>query len=94
MLAARRETHARATADNTVTDNVTHLVWQAKGDTNSVDFPTAEATCNAIGAAGQWRLPKRIELITLLDFSKQQGLYSSLFQRRLPEWSHCLVVVR
>lgn len=57
-------------SDGTVTDNKTQLVWQAKALTGSFAFADAQAACAAIKtSAGPWRLPKRIELVTLLDYS-------------------------
>jgi len=53
---------------NTVRDNVTHLVWQ-RGFTATQTYAQAQNDCATLGAldglAG-WRLPSRIELVSLL----------------------------
>jgi hypothetical protein len=46
-----------------VTDNITGLVWQQSTQT-PVTFEDALGVCHA-----PWRLPKRIELVTLIDYS-------------------------
>ena len=63
--------------DGTVTDNVTGLMWQQNLDSGVFTASEAENYCavtlNAAGGlAGHddWRLPTRIELVSLIDFSK------------------------
>jgi hypothetical protein len=58
--------------DGTVTDNVTKLVWQ-----KAVTSSQAYSWCNAINycatltlAGRTWRLPTRIELLSLVDFTR------------------------
>jgi hypothetical protein len=58
--------------DGTVTDNVTKLVWQ-----KAVSSSQAYSWCNAINycatltlAGRSWRLPTRIELLSLVDFTR------------------------
>ncbi len=58
--------------DGTVTDNVTKLVWQ-----KAVTSSQAYSWCNAINycatltlAGRSWRLPTRIELLSLVDFTR------------------------
>jgi hypothetical protein len=58
--------------DGTVTDNVTNLVWQ-----KAVTPSQAYSWCNAINycatlalAGRSWRLPTRIELLSLVDFTR------------------------
>jgi hypothetical protein len=55
--------------DGTVTDTVTGLMWQ---QLNSTVTPWAQAAsyCQtlALGSYGDWRLPTKIELISILDF--------------------------
>jgi hypothetical protein len=58
--------------DGTVTDNVTHLVWQ-KAVTTSQAFTWCDAInyCATLPLAGRtWRLPTRIELLSLVDFTR------------------------
>jgi hypothetical protein len=64
--------------DGTVTDEVTHLMWQqassasggAKNDGN-LTWDEAKAYCIAsmIGGHHDWRLPSLIELISIVDYS-------------------------
>lgn len=54
-----------------VTDEVTKLRWRQTPEKGGQLMTQAEAlaACAEIAPAGDWRLPKRIELVTLLDFS-------------------------
>ncbi len=51
-----------------VTDTVTNLVWRSTIVPGDFSASEAEAECEKI-ANGPWRAPKRIELVTLLDYS-------------------------
>ncbi len=55
---------------NTVTDQTTGLTWQRNVATPA-DRTTAVAYCDALSLGGQsdWRLPTRIELLSLIDTS-------------------------
>jgi hypothetical protein len=53
--------------DGTVTDNVTGLIWQGTVDPGS--FTQAQAATYCAGLGGAWRLPTRIELVSLVDFT-------------------------
>lgn len=62
---------ALAVAGAEVVDGVTGLVWRRVlegGTATLVPLEIAEATCRSVAPAGQWRVPKRIELVTLLDY--------------------------
>lgn len=64
------------TAD-TVTDKTTGLVWQRQEPTPvSAAFAQAKSYCDALDLAGQqdWRLPTRIELLTILDYGQSAGV--------------------
>jgi hypothetical protein len=53
---------------DTVSDDVTHLVWQLKLSTNNYTEPEAAAYCSALKlTTGSWRLPTKYELQTILD---------------------------
>jgi hypothetical protein len=54
---------------NTVTDTVTKLVWRSTLAAGDPPVTEAEATCRALDD-GLWRAPKRIELVSLLDYSR------------------------
>jgi len=52
-------------------DNVTGLVWRTSVLPSDVTVEAAKSACAALDpASGPWRLPKRIELVTLLDYSR------------------------
>jgi hypothetical protein len=56
-----------ANDDGTVTDDVTGLVWQVAVDTTALMRDDAAARCAAKGDG--WRLPTRLELVSLVDFT-------------------------
>ena len=51
-----------------VTDNVTKLVWRSTIIDGDFKASEAEPQCETL-PNGPWRAPKRIELVTLLDYS-------------------------
>jgi Protein of unknown function (DUF1566) len=53
--------------DGTITDDVTGLVWQATVAEGAVIQDDAVAACAAKGPG--WRLPTRLELVSLVDFT-------------------------
>lgn len=57
--------------DGIVTDKVTGLIWQRTVDTNGFFLADAKAYCANLTLAGftDWRLPTRIELVSLADFT-------------------------
>jgi hypothetical protein len=56
---------------DTVTDQVTNLVWEAGGSSVPVDQATAQAHCDSLPRpSGVWVLPTRIELVSLIDFTR------------------------
>jgi hypothetical protein len=57
---------------DTVKDNVTGLVWQRTVPTQTYDWAGAKAYCASLSLGGltEWRLPSRIELVSLVDFTK------------------------
>jgi hypothetical protein len=55
-----------------VQENLTGLVWRRNGD-EARSKTYAEAIAFCAGLPGGWRLPKRIELVTLLDFGQDAG---------------------
>jgi hypothetical protein len=56
-----------ANQDGTITDHVTGLMWEATPAADS--FPIDQAPAHCAGKAGGWRLPTRLELVSLLDFT-------------------------
>ena len=55
-----------------VKDEVTGLVWRKAPEQAAAafTFEQALAACTAVEPVGTWRLPKRIELATLLDYAR------------------------
>ena len=55
--------------DGTVTDNVTGLMWQQAASPNTYTWADAVAYCPTLALAGHsdWRLPLRIELLSIVD---------------------------
>jgi hypothetical protein len=61
-------TYARSADDAGVVDEVTGLTWrEPMADTGIVSFDVARTTCAGLGST--WRLPSRIELVTLFDLT-------------------------
>lgn len=55
--------------DGTITDNITGLMWQKGQSTNPVNLAQATSDCSTLPAGGysDWRVPTRIELMSLVD---------------------------
>jgi hypothetical protein len=64
-------------AADTVTDNVTGLVWQRSTNAATTDWQTALAYCQSLGAG--WSLPTRIELTTIVNVSKTGSRVDAAF---------------
>ncbi len=56
---------------NQVTDNVTGLVWQRNVDSSSYTWQDAKqhCACSTIDGLAGWRLPSRIELVSIADWT-------------------------
>jgi hypothetical protein len=61
-----------ANADGTVTDQVTSLTWEGTADPGF--YSQAQAAAYCANKSGGWRLPTRIELVSLLDFSTNPNI--------------------
>jgi hypothetical protein len=63
-----------STAD-TITDAVTGLMWQLEPEVANKTQTDAVAYCDALSLAGHddWRLPTRLEYVTLLDEGRPNG---------------------
>jgi hypothetical protein len=57
--------------DATVTDGVTSLMWQEVSPSSAYAWADAQAYCTGIMLGGHvdWRLPSRIELFSIVDYS-------------------------
>jgi hypothetical protein len=60
---------------NTISDAVTALMWQLEPEVASKTQVGAVAYCDALSLAGHddWRLPTRLEYVTLLDQGRPNG---------------------
>ncbi len=79
--------------DGTVRDNQTCLLWQKQAYPVGYSWADAKAKCsqNPLVEGTGWRLPTRIELISLIDFSrKDPSIVVSVFpstQANPPHWT-------
>jgi|GEM_PF-1195634 len=72
-----------------VGDEVTGLMWQRSVANEFVTFDDAQRRCDQLKLAGfdDWRLPSRIELVSLLDMSRTQpSINVSTFPDAPSEW--------
>jgi formylglycine-generating enzyme required for sulfatase activity len=62
--------------DGTITDNVTGLMWQQVVSTTTYTWAQAVAYCPKLTLAGHsdWRLPSRIELVSIVDLGVTSGV--------------------
>lgn len=68
-------------ADGTVTDSVTGLMWEKTGTTTAMTQPAAVTYCATMATTGghsDWRLPSRIELVSIVDYGRNPRI-SPLF---------------
>ena len=65
--ACRTRCRTRLNADGTVTDEVTGFTWEGTVDPTAYMQEDAVSHCAAKGDG--WRLPTRLELVSLVDFS-------------------------
>jgi Protein of unknown function (DUF1566) len=77
--------------DGTVTDDVTHLMWEKAVTGVPVDWAAAKQHCAALVFAGHcdWRLPSRIELLSIVDLSRAAPAIDPVFPStpQYPFWS-------
>jgi hypothetical protein len=62
--------------DQTITDNVTGLVWQKTvASTQAFVWTDAQSYCSTLTLAGRtWHLPTRIELLSIVDYTKTPAI--------------------
>jgi hypothetical protein len=73
----------------TVLDRVTGLMWQRAVDPGNMTFADATAKCDRLelGEYRDWRLPSRIELVSILDLAEvQPAIERSAFPATPSEW--------
>ena len=75
--------------DGTVTDIVTGLMWQQDVPAVTYNWAQAKAYCPTLTLAGQsdWRLPTRIELVSLIDFGRSgPAINTTYFPSTPSDW--------
>jgi hypothetical protein len=80
---------ATSTADEVVRDDVTGLVWQRLLSSRTFTWNEAVDYCDGLTLAGggDWRLPSRIELVSLLDLSQTDpAINRDAFPNTPGEW--------
>ncbi|MGD0676343.1 MAG: DUF1566 domain-containing protein [Polyangiaceae bacterium] len=78
-----------ASVPGTVRDLVTGLMWQKVVDPGNVSFDDANDRCDRLDLAGyhDWRLPSRIELVSIIDLAEgQPAIDRSAFPGTPSEW--------
>ncbi len=76
------------TAD-TATDTLTGLTWQRHHAPEPLDWQTAASYCSCLSLEGydDWTLPSRLELVSLVDYTRQNpALDSEAFPETPFEW--------
>jgi hypothetical protein len=69
------QTYDTATAAGVVVDMVTGLAWQRSVDETSFVWTDAVSYCDRLSLeGGGWRLPARIELLSIVDFTQNNPL--------------------
>jgi hypothetical protein len=72
-----------------VLDRVTGLMWQRRVDPTTMTFDLANAKCDHLETGGyrDWRLPSRIELVSILDLAEiQPSIDRDAFPRTPSDW--------
>jgi hypothetical protein len=82
--------------DKTVTDQRTNLVWGLTvGAAQSASFDQAIKYCDNYQSGVKWRLPSRIELVTLIDYTRTNPALDTAYFPQVPAgWYWTSSVVR
>jgi hypothetical protein len=78
-----------ATSPEVVIDKVTHLVWQRQIDAGKRGWADAKTYCACLSLAGHddWRLPTRMELVSIVDSTKDSpAIDPTAFPATPSEW--------
>ena len=78
--------------DGTVTDNITGLMWQQAVAAGTFTWAQAKAYCPTLTLVGHsdWRLPTRIELVSLVDLARSSPAINTTYFPSTPSdyfWS-------
>jgi hypothetical protein len=69
----------------TVNDSVTGLAWQASVNGSSYSWASAATYCASLGTG--WRVPSRIEALSIVDFTKfAPALDATVFTQSTSQW--------
>jgi len=70
--------------DGTISDKKTGLMWQKEGSSDSMNHSDAEKYCkdSEIGDHSDWRLPTVEELLTLIDYKKNDPAIDPVFKAK------------
>jgi len=68
-------------ANNTITDNVTGLIWQKEDDNTTKTWADASTYCSGLtlGGSSSWRVPNIEELSSLSDYNRTNPSINSIF---------------
>lgn len=75
-------------AAEVVVDEVTHLTWQRAPREGSLSRLEAERYCDQLVLAerSDWRLPTRLELVSLVDFTVRPSIDAAAFPNTPADW--------
>lgn len=68
--------------DGTVTDRTTGLMWEKTGTTTAMTHPAAVTYCATMARTGghsDWRLPSKIELVSIVDYGRDDPSINPIF---------------
>jgi len=78
-------------ASNSVTDELTHLMWQDDATPETMAWSDAQSYCSNLSLDGytDWRLPTRKELVGLSDYGRYSPAIDPIFQNTISNiyWS-------
>jgi hypothetical protein len=80
--------------DGTVTDSTTGLMWEKTGTPTAMTQPAAVTYCATMATTGghsDWRLPSKIELLSIVDYGRYGPSVNAIFTGTLLNyWSSTL----